>query len=187
MRILALIILLFSERALHAQTARINFMTPAVNRPVFTETVEAYAKTLMLFGGNWMAPGIAIGADAPVGTEKTRNYFRLGGEVASYYQASTAILDVSFTARPIYPIPLTEGYGFLNVYVQFSAGPSMYFNTPINWGYHVGVIPGVRYILDQHWGVFAEFGYSFHTVIVKNVPNNNINAGVFAAGVSYEF
>jgi hypothetical protein len=151
------------------------------------ETLEVYSKASMLFGKDWVAPGLVIGVDAPVGTEKTRNYFKLGGEAAFYYQARTPILDLSFTVRPIYPISVPEGYGFLNVYVQLSAGPTTMFNTPVNWGYHAAVIPGVRYILDKRWGVFGELGYSFHTLIANGLPNRNISAGVFNAGVTYEF
>lgn len=187
MRFLTVGISLLLGGALFAQTARINFLTPTVAKPTYTETLEVYSKASMLFGKDWVAPGIAIGMDVPIGTEKTRNYFRLGGEVASYYQARTPILDLSVTARPIYPIALPEGYGFLNVYLQLSVGPSTMFNSPVNWGYHAAVIPGIRYIVDQHWGVFGEFGYLFHTLIANGLPNRNIGAGVLSGGVTYEF
>lgn len=170
-----------------AQTAQINFLTPEVAKPVFSEVMELRAKYSSLFGGDWVGPGFVIGFDAPVGSNKTKNYFRLGGETGFYYQGSTPLLDLSFTARPIYPIALPEGYGFLNVYVMLLGGPNMMFNSQLNWGYHVAVIPGVRYILDNHWGGFTELGYSLHTLILSGLPNRNISGGVFAVGATYEF
>lgn len=162
-------------------------MASLVGGAALAEPFELYSKASMLMGGDWVAPGLVIGVDAPVGTEKTRSYFSLGGAVASYYQARTSILDLSFTARPNYTIRLAEGYGFLNVYAQLSVGPSTMFNNPVNWGYHAGIAPGVRYFFDRHWGVFGELGYSFHTLIANGLPNRNIGAGVFGIGATYEF
>lgn len=182
MRFLSVVLGLFLSWGLFAQTARINFFSSEVSKPTHTETLEIYTKVSSLFGANWVAPGLAIGLDGPL-----QKYFRLGGEVASYYQARTAILDLSLTARPVYQIGLAEGEGFLTAYVQLSAGPSMIFNSPINWGYHVGIVPGIRYIFEQHWGIFAELGYSFHALIISDRPNQNIMGGVFSFGVTYDF
>lgn len=141
----------------------------------------------MLFGNNWIAPGIAIGALAPVGSSKSRNYFQLGGQIASYYQAKTAFLDLSASARVLVPFGLPEGDGFLNFYIQFQAGPSVYFNNPVNWGYNFAVLPGVRYISEEHWGIFSEIGYSFHALISGSNIDQSIHGGSFSLGATYEF
>lgn|SRR3989338_1598203 len=169
------------------QTARITFLTPEANRPVYSERVEMYSKMSMLFGGNWTAPGLAIGVLAPVGTTKNKNYFQVGGQVASYYQASTPFLDLNAVLRVLYPVGLPEGEGFLSLYLQFQVGPSVYFNKPANWGYNLTVIPGVRYIFENHWGIFTEFGYAFHTLISGSNLNQNIHGGLFSLGATYEF
>ncbi len=170
-----------------AQTARISFLEPEVKKPIREETAEFTFKLTQLFGSNWVGPGLSLGFNLPIGAGKIANTLQLGGQIAGYYQSSTYALDPSVSARVMLPIGLSEGSGFLGVYVQFLAGPTVYFNSPANWGYHFAILPGVRYLFNNHWGVFSELGYSFHALISGSPVSRTIHGGSVSVGVAYEF
>jgi hypothetical protein len=151
------------------------------------QRTEVFGEFTLPFGAFGAAPGFTFGADTPVGNDPVYKYLRLGGlfQANFFTGGNGAMLDFDALVRPQYAIPV--GYGHLAVYVKVPLGITVRATSiAAGFGFNFGIIPGVRYFIDEHWGFLAEFGFAYHGIVTAIGPAN-LPAGVFSIGAAYAF
>lgn len=104
-------------------------------------------------------------------------------------------VDIDVQPKFQYDFPVSEGY--LGIHVAIPVGVSLGTlavaisqggTTIVGW--NIGILPGVDYYFDEHWGIFGDVGFMFHgfpSQIANNGRSSALPGGQFDIGAFYAF
>lgn len=159
-----------------------------IDNPVYRSKLNLDFSLLFSSQAAW--PGFNFGGDYVFNGPQylsAGKYFAVGGRFDAYFHGTAigtvSILDISPYGKFQYAFDVPSGY--LGIRIVIPIGVSIgVINNRAQAGWNLSILPGVDYFFDEHWGIFTEFGFSFHGF--PTITDGGAS-GEWNVGVNYAF
>lgn len=154
------------------------------NNPVYRSKLNLDFS--LLFASQSALPGFNFGGDYVFNGDQyveAGKYLAIGGRFDAYFHSTGSILDISPYGKFQYAFNVPKGYLGIRLVIPIGVSIGIASNKAIA-GWNIGILPGVDYFFDEHWGIFTEFGFSFHGF---SSFSGSGATGAWNIGASYAF